>query len=197
MDVSEALFDPAVLDVVGPKQIGPGLQQIFDFYVEASDLRRKKAVALETRMRNEMKRGLGQIATTSKKDVEALKALSGKLCYKEYAQFCQDYTLTENALLSTVELGEAYLSTIQGQLSDDDALPSLTFEDFLQVSTSTNPSITYRDNGHLYLLTNPPQFLSVALRYWCGWLSRLIPGLRCLSPLWIRSKASSCSCGAM
>jgi len=43
-----------------------------------------------------------------------------------------DYKVAENAVLTTVEVGDAYLSTVQG-VEDDDAIQSLTFDEFLQV----------------------------------------------------------------
>jgi hypothetical protein len=58
-------------------------------------------------------------------------------------QFCQDYRVTHNALLTTIEMGEAYLCTVPGVPSDD-TIVSLEEDHFMQVRIhdgSPNPAL--------------------------------------------------------
>ena len=73
------------------------------------------------------------MATTSCRDGRSLKAQRSRMGYKEFVQFCQDYRITTNSLLTTIEVGDVYLSTVQGQSINDDFLVSLNLEQFFEV----------------------------------------------------------------
>lgn len=71
-------------------RFGPALRQVCAFYMSLSDLRRRKALAAETRQRNLTKGGVGMIATTSRRHMEDLRASQGqRLAYKDFVQFTQ------------------------------------------------------------------------------------------------------------
>ena len=108
---------------------GDGLNGIFNYYSEVGDRRRKKLASAEVRVAKDMTRGMGLVRVTSLAASSALKKDRDKIGYQEFVSFCQDFKLLPLALITTIQAGDLYLSSVEDHRGGDEA-PMLAFEEF-------------------------------------------------------------------
>jgi len=110
-----------------------GLKNIYTYYCNQGEFRILKIIA-KTRGTNKS----GNVVTIANKSLTTKTLVKSKqvhaLHYEEYIQFISDYQLANTSMLTSIELGDVFLSTVrQGTYSSDGALQPLTLDEFLEV----------------------------------------------------------------
>ena len=110
-----------------------GLQNIYSYYCNQGEFRILKIIA-QSRAINQN----GTVVTIANKTSTTKTLVKSKqlhaLHYEEYIHFISDYQLANTSMLTSIELGDIFLSTVrQGTYSSDGNLQPLTLEEFLEV----------------------------------------------------------------
>ncbi len=105
------------------------LMGIFKYYLDLADKRRSHEMATEA-----IKAGAGRAssqneARCARQIREALSKQKDVIAYKEYTQFCHDFSLKSTALLTAIEVGEVFLNVVPYD-HDTKALKGMTFAMF-------------------------------------------------------------------
>lgn len=99
---------------------GKSLQRIFDYYRDKADKRRNQLVTAEAMANKDLRQGTVRDVTalsaeqsknlsTKREIARAQKQLIG---FREFMQFCYDYNLKSTSLLTAIQVGEIFLSTV-------------------------------------------------------------------------------------
>jgi len=107
------------------------LEQIFAFYA-TSDKRTTAAMiaannASSSRISNSSM--LGYSGRSPGRATKAVNSMKGALGYQEFLKFASDFDLSNSVILSTIELGDIYLSSIKA-VEPDSTIRKLTFLEF-------------------------------------------------------------------
>lgn len=108
-------IDEAAVTVV-QKDFQRSLTTIFRFYVELADKRRSQELAREglktgmTGIGNEQQNAEDQRITQHKREV--LRSQHDLIGFKEYMQFCGDYSLRSTSLLTAIQVGDIFLNCV-------------------------------------------------------------------------------------
>jgi hypothetical protein len=129
VDIAE-YYDEDVRHLLN-EEFRDSLQSIFDYYCNDADRRRLQECAQDTRNR-QSRLEQGHVATTSRRQMrEMVYQYRGTIGYKEYIQFCQDFSLCSTALLTSLEVGDIFLSSIP-QHEGGDVVENMNFEEFVE-----------------------------------------------------------------
>jgi hypothetical protein len=102
------------------------LEQIFAFYA-TSDKRTHAAMAAYAGTRGGS--SLGYSGKSPMRATKAVNTMKGALGYGEFLKFASDFDLANSVILSTIELGDIYLSSIKA-VEPDSTIRKLTFVEF-------------------------------------------------------------------
>jgi hypothetical protein len=97
----------------------PGLEQIFLYYAEMSEQRRRNAASVTKGSKQGKRRGADDIPVA-------------EIMYPEYQRFCSEYKLTSAELISQLQAGDIFLCSTKQSQAGDDCAP-LTLEEFPEV----------------------------------------------------------------
>jgi hypothetical protein len=97
----------------------PGLEQIFLFYSEMSEQRRRNAASAKGVKNGGKRRGADDVPVA-------------EIMYPEYQRFCSEYKLTSAELISQLQAGDIFLCSTKQSQAGDDCAP-LTLEEFPEV----------------------------------------------------------------
>jgi len=113
-------------------KVNDGLEGIFNYYCELSDRRRKKQNAEEVQEHKKLKQGNGLVAVSSRSQEKYLQATRNLLSYHEYIIFCQDFKIFAKSVITTIQAGDIYLSSVDSHHGGDNA-HDMNFEQFQEV----------------------------------------------------------------
>ena len=95
---------------------GKALMGVFKYYVDMADKRRSQELAAEA-----VKMGVTGVGNYLQSDAEAkktrqarekLRAQKDLISFREYGQFCHDFSLKSTALLTAIEVGDVFLNVV-------------------------------------------------------------------------------------
>ena len=119
------------------KRMERGLQGIFDFYVTKCVLRTNGEVSAEVNRRRAQSGSTAQVATATRKEAKQLAKNQKKIGFCEAMAFAQDYDIFSSdanaALLTTHEMANVYLTTVEMDAGGSEAVPLIDYHQFLQL----------------------------------------------------------------
>jgi|Transcript_1673 hypothetical protein len=108
-----------------------GLEDLFDYYSDVADRRRKLLAAQEVQDTVKLKGGHGQVQVTSKQRAKELRDSKGLIGYSEFMNFCQDFKLIALSQVTTIQAGDIFLSSV-GEHHGGDSSRDMSFEQFYE-----------------------------------------------------------------
>jgi hypothetical protein len=131
---------------------GKCLQKIFDYYLDIANKRRNHALTAEKTAQRDLRastnRDVAELAAVKTAQVQQMKELAKNqkefIGYKEYIQFCHDFSLKSTSLLTAIQVGEIFLNVVPLN-TEAKSECGMNFELFLR-SLLYMAAVAYRDS---------------------------------------------------
>jgi hypothetical protein len=126
---------------------GKSLMGIFKYYIDLADKRRSQELATES-----VKSGVSGIGNaqqneyevkSSKRVRDALRAQKDLISFREYCQFCSDFSLKSTTLLTAIEVGDIFLNVVPYD-KDTKTIKGMAFGQFCDAIVAM-AMLAYRD----------------------------------------------------